>query len=283
MSGFPLWVVPWATLFHRDRQAHPLAALGPYAHPERGESPAVRVQDLDCSGRFEGVGRGVLHRRRVVSQERLRGGWAGSIDWQRGTPVRRQPLGSGDPRARNANMWKSGMWICTLIVPAIPAAAALAGETVCACTADTSIASSHGFEGPVATARLKAKRRAEQDIELMNMLATQPGWNRNRVARAVAAAVNLTSSTKAQGADDPGRTSFEGVHAADLAKIRYALTQEILAYSGQRQRVHVDGLFSSIDVAPTVLELLGIDSPRQMDGLPRRLWSKAALGAGMWR
>ncbi len=90
-------------------------------------------------------------------------------------------------------------------------------------------AGNHGYAGPVATTRLKAERRAEQDIELMDMLAKQPGWDRNRVARAVAAAVNLTSSTVAKGADDPGQTSFRSVHAADLAKIRYALVQEILA------------------------------------------------------
>jgi hypothetical protein len=86
-----------------------------------------------------------------------------------------------------------------------------------------------GYAGPVATTRLKAQRRAQQDIELMNMLARQPGWNRNRVARAIAAAVNLTSSTVAKGADDPGQTSFKSIHAADLAKIRLALAKEILA------------------------------------------------------
>lgn len=86
-----------------------------------------------------------------------------------------------------------------------------------------------GYKGPVGTTRLKAQRRAQQDIELMNMLAAQPGWNRNRVARAIAAAVNLTSSTVAHGADDPGQTSFKNIHAADLAKIRLALAQEILA------------------------------------------------------
>ncbi len=87
----------------------------------------------------------------------------------------------------------------------------------------------NGYKGPVATVRLKAERRAEQDIELMNMLAQQPGWNRTRVARAIAAAVNLTSNTVSKGADDPGQTSFRDIHAADLAKIRYALQQEILA------------------------------------------------------
>jgi hypothetical protein len=97
-----------------------------------------------------------------------------------------------------------------------------------------------GYAGPVATTRLKAERRAEQDIELMNMLAHQPGWNRNRVARAVAAAVNLTSKTVARGADDPGQTSFKGLHASDLAKIRYALEQEILAAQKPKATLKAD-------------------------------------------
>lgn len=91
------------------------------------------------------------------------------------------------------------------------------------------IKGAHGFTGPVATTRLKAQRRAQQDIELMNLLARQPGWNRTRVAHAVASAINLQSRTVARGADDPGRTSFGNIHAADLAKVRYALVQEILA------------------------------------------------------
>ncbi len=87
----------------------------------------------------------------------------------------------------------------------------------------------HGYDMPVGTTRLKAQRRAQQDIELMNMLAAETGWSRSRVARAVAAAINLTSETQARDADDPGQTSFADVHAADLARIRDAMVHEILA------------------------------------------------------
>ena len=87
----------------------------------------------------------------------------------------------------------------------------------------------HGWDMPVATTRLKAQRRAQQDIELMTMLASQPGWTRQRVARAVAAAVNLTSETEARHADDPGQTRFKDIHAKDLARIRLAVAREILA------------------------------------------------------
>ncbi len=92
----------------------------------------------------------------------------------------------------------------------------------------------HGYAGPVATTRLKAQRRAQQDIELMIMLSDESGWSRNRVAKAVAAAVNLSSKTEARGADDPGRTSFQDIHAHDLARIRYALARQILAARDRR-------------------------------------------------
>ncbi len=82
----------------------------------------------------------------------------------------------------------------------------------------------HGYADPaVPTDRLAAERRAQQDIELLNLLARKPGWSRRRVARAVAAAVNLESRTDARGADDPGRTSFGNVRAAHLAQIRQAV------------------------------------------------------------
>ncbi|MFQ6049029.1 MAG: hypothetical protein ACE5K7_06665, partial [Phycisphaerae bacterium] len=87
----------------------------------------------------------------------------------------------------------------------------------------------HGYKGPVATTRLKAQRRAQQDVELMVMLARQPGWGRNRVARAVATAVNRVLQAQAGPADDPAGTRFEQLRAANLACIRLALAREILA------------------------------------------------------
>ena len=44
----------------------------------------------------------------------------------------------------------------------------------------------HGNDWDVPTDRLAAQRRAEQDIELLNLLAKQEGWSARRVARAVA-------------------------------------------------------------------------------------------------
>lgn len=86
------------------------------------------------------------------------------------------------------------------------------------------LAPKHGYKSlAVPTNRLAAQRRTAQDIELLNLLAKKKGWSRRRVARAVAAAVNLESRTDARGADDPGRTSFAHVRAEHLARIRQAV------------------------------------------------------------
>jgi len=90
------------------------------------------------------------------------------------------------------------------------------------------LSGAHGYKAlAVPTDRIAAQRRAQQDIELLNLLAKKKGWSRRRVARAVAAAVNLESSTVARGADDPGSTSFAGIRADDLAAIRLAVLREL--------------------------------------------------------
>ena len=90
------------------------------------------------------------------------------------------------------------------------------------------LSGAHGYDArAVATDRIAAQRRAQQDIELLTMLAKKKGWSRRRVARAVTAAANLESKTVASGADDPGKTSFDGVRAKDLAAIRLAVLKEL--------------------------------------------------------
>ena len=83
---------------------------------------------------------------------------------------------------------------------------------------------SHGYTSKVVpTMRISASRRAQQDIELLNLLAKKPGWDRQRVSRALTAAVNFTSSTQSKNADDPGRISFGEVNAEALAAVRAAV------------------------------------------------------------
>lgn len=86
----------------------------------------------------------------------------------------------------------------------------------------------HGYGSKaVPTHRIAASRRAQQDIELLNLLAKKPGWNRVRVAQAFAAAVNLASKSQADNADDPGRTQFAGVSAESLAAVRRAVIRAL--------------------------------------------------------
>lgn len=86
------------------------------------------------------------------------------------------------------------------------------------------VASNHGYRGlAIPTDRIAAQRRIQQDIELFTLLSKRKGWSRRRVVRAVAAAINLASTTESKGADDPGRTSFKNIRAADLMKIRMAV------------------------------------------------------------
>jgi hypothetical protein len=82
----------------------------------------------------------------------------------------------------------------------------------------------HGYAGlAIPTARIAAQRRAQQDIELLTLLSRKKGWSRRRAARALAASINLISDTTSRNADDPGKTTFKSIRAADLMKIRRAL------------------------------------------------------------
>lgn len=90
------------------------------------------------------------------------------------------------------------------------------------------LGAAHDYPGhAVPTHRLSATRRAQQDIELLNLLAKRPGWSRERVARALAASLNLASKVETSGADDPGRAHFAGITAESLAGIRGAVVKAL--------------------------------------------------------
>jgi len=76
------------------------------------------------------------------------------------------------------------------------------------------------YEGPIAGVRLKAMRRAQQDIEYLNMLAAKPGWSRVKVRRALAA-----------WADDPAVPvlTFKGLTAERLVELRMAILSALLS------------------------------------------------------
>ena len=80
-----------------------------------------------------------------------------------------------------------------------------------------------GIQGPIASVRLKALRRAEQDVEYLRLLQKKMGWTREQVG---AALVNLlpqppTSSRKFD--DDAGTYLFTAIDNAKLSSLRATL------------------------------------------------------------
>ena len=76
------------------------------------------------------------------------------------------------------------------------------------------------YDGPMASVRLKAMRRGQQDIEYLNLLAAKKGWNRQRVKQALAA-----------WADDPqaGVLYFKSLTYNRLLELRRAVVAALLA------------------------------------------------------
>jgi Domain of unknown function (DUF4091) len=80
-----------------------------------------------------------------------------------------------------------------------------------------------GLNGPIASVRLKAMRRAEQDVEYLQLLQHKMGWTREQVA---AALINLlpkppVSSKKSD--DDAGTYLFQSADNAQMGALRAAL------------------------------------------------------------
>lgn len=87
----------------------------------------------------------------------------------------------------------------------------------------------HGYEGWTATMKLKALRRAQQDAELLDMLAARPGWDRWRVARAVTAAVNFASKNLSNRPEDAASADFSAARQEDFTRIRRAVGELLAA------------------------------------------------------
>jgi hypothetical protein len=77
-----------------------------------------------------------------------------------------------------------------------------------------------GLNEPFDCLRLKAFRRGEQDVEYMTLLAGRKGWDRDAVAHAVAATLDLSEETKRQYEEDAGSIRFDGIADAQLDQLR---------------------------------------------------------------
>ena len=80
--------------------------------------------------------------------------------------------------------------------------------------------SDHGYSGPpLPSPRLKVALAGQQLVELLNMLASQPGWSRHAVARAVCAYVTeVLPKTQQQ----PCALAVGGFEGLDLNALDYS-------------------------------------------------------------
>lgn len=80
-----------------------------------------------------------------------------------------------------------------------------------------------GIDGPLVSLRVKAFRRAQQDVELLTAVARKRGWSRLQAAEALRAFVRLAGQTVATNAEDAGRIAWERVRPDDFQRLRMAL------------------------------------------------------------
>ncbi len=76
---------------------------------------------------------------------------------------------------------------------------------------------------PVASMRLKAFRRGQQDVEYLVMLAHAWGQPRWAIGRQVLDRLKLRGRFEQQGVDDAGTISYDAVHPVDLWRVRMAV------------------------------------------------------------
>lgn len=81
---------------------------------------------------------------------------------------------------------------------------------------------------PVASFRMKAYRRAQQDVELYNILAAKGGFNRWHLRDLIRKEFSTRIVTKSRGPDDPGYSTFEKLDVANFDKVREKVIATIL-------------------------------------------------------
>jgi hypothetical protein len=88
-----------------------------------------------------------------------------------------------------------------------------------------------GLDTIVASLRLKAMRRGQQDIEYFKLLEEKKGYNRLQIRKLVLDVLNLESKVETKdGVDfeDAGTITFDNVNSQQLDKLRRAIAEELL-------------------------------------------------------
>ena len=86
-----------------------------------------------------------------------------------------------------------------------------------------------GIMGPLASLRLKALRRGQQDVEYLALLAEKKGLDRPQLARLAASTLDLRAVTAQAFLDDAGRTVFESLQAEQFHRLRAAIAAALAA------------------------------------------------------
>ena len=84
-----------------------------------------------------------------------------------------------------------------------------------------------GIQGPVASTRLKALRRGQQDVELLALLAECEGWSRERVAEAVLSEMEIEAEQEEAFVDDAGQVTFSGVSVGAFSSVAKRVAKTI--------------------------------------------------------
>ena len=79
-----------------------------------------------------------------------------------------------------------------------------------------------GIIGPVASLRLKALRRAQQDVEYLLLLAKTKHWDREQVGAALRNLLTTTGTFHQSNAEDAGSYQFGALRAGDFVDVRRA-------------------------------------------------------------
>jgi hypothetical protein len=90
------------------------------------------------------------------------------------------------------------------------------------------VPANHGYAGWAPTMKLKALRRAQQDMELLNMLAARPGCDRWQVARAVTRTINLAADSMSKNPEHPSESTYAKASAEDFIGLRQRVIDTLL-------------------------------------------------------
>ena len=87
-----------------------------------------------------------------------------------------------------------------------------------------------GISGPIASVRLKALRRAEQDVEYLRLLQKTTGWTRAQVGRAIARLLPEPPASNKKDDDDAGSYLFRSASGEQMEALRASIRTYLSAH-----------------------------------------------------